>query len=549
MSMPLPDDAWLCSEAGDGAFARGKGYAQDGLVELSQLTDLMLRGEAHGTETYRLRLEYQGGDWDWHCDCPAADGGVFCKHLVAAVLTARDGAGEDDAKTKPKQTTRQGRVAEPADLLSFLQAQPAERLAEWLHALTLEYREVERQLLLRHAASQPGALKGALAKVLATGGFLDYRRTLDYATRLDPAIEQLRSTLARDPDQCRTLCEYALKRLLKIIERCDDSAGALGDRMHEIADLHAQACDAAPPGKALAKVLHALQQRDDWDMLPLSSYWDTLGPSGQVDYAKRVMDEYEALPPPRPGSYDIAGNATCRRVEALARCSDDFDLLQRVLRRDLSSGYQHLRVLESLREFGRGREALAWAEAAVKRFPDEGRLRSLLAECLAEAGMHDEALEQEWLQFQKHPVPPQWDALKKRAGKSWPEWRERALAVVTKAEKGQVSLRIELLLHDGDANTAIELAREHPVQPHMLLKLASRTKRHDPGTAGIFYLRVARLQAEHLNSARDYKPLVDHLTEASKLLPPSAWHPLLIEVRTRHGRKPKLMGMLDKAGL
>jgi uncharacterized Zn finger protein len=549
MSMPLPDDEWLRSEAGDGAFARGKDYAHDGLVELSQLTDSMLRGEAHGTETYRLRVEYQGGDWDWHCDCPAADGGVFCKHLVAAVLTARDNVGENDTEPTPRPATRRGRAAEPVNLLKFLQAQPAQRLADWLHALALEYRDVERQLLLRHAATQPGVLKDALAKALATGSFLDYRRTLDYAARLDPAIEQLRSTLARDPDECRTLCEYALKRLLKIIERCDDSSGSLGERMQDIADLHAQACDAAPPGKPLAKTLHALQQLDDWGMLPLSNYWDALGAQGQADYGKRVMDEYAALPTPKSGTYDINGGATCLRVEALARCTNDFDLLQQVLRRDLSSGYQHLRVLESLREFGRGREALAWAEAAVKRFPDEGRLRSVLAECLAEAGMHDEALEQEWLQFQQHSVAPYWDALKKRAGKTWPAWRERALAAVTKREKGHVSLRVELLLHDGDADTAIGLARDNPVQPHVLLKLASRTKRRDPGTAGAFYLRVARHQAEHLNSARDYKPLVDHLAQASKLLPPSAWRPLLTEVRARHGRKPKLMGMLDKAGL
>jgi len=243
------------------------------------------------------------------------------------------------------------------------------------------------------------------------------------------------------------------------------------------------------------------------------------------------------------------GYEICRRTEELARSAGDFELLQRVLRRDLQHGYQHLRVLESLREFGREREALAWAETAVKHFPDDGRLRGALAQCLTEAGMHEESLEQIWLCFRRYPSADGWDALKRMAGKAWPQWRQRALDEVTARERGHATARIELLLHDGDVAAAVVLANTLPVSPQTLHTLAQRLRRSDPATSGAFYLRLARHQANDLGYPTSYPRLVAHLKDASTLLPADEWQPLLATVRTTHARKTKLMGLLAKAGL
>lgn len=550
MITDLPDDDWLREQAGPGAYQRGTGYWRDRRVVLLQVSESVLTGEALGTYTYRLRLSRDGDPWRWQCDCPAAANGAFCKHLVAVVLTARTietdgipaegGAAGSASRSEPGPTD---------DLRTFLQAQPVERLAEWLWALAQENRDVEKRLLLHRTANEPRAFKVAMGKVLTTGGFLDYRRTMDYAVRLDAVIGPLRDLLQHDAPECRLLCEYALKRLFKAVERCDDSAGALGDRMAEIAGLHAQACIAAAPGKPLAASLLALQRLDDWGLMPLSDYWEPLGSAGQADYAKRVLAEFEGLPPARTGWADYASREVCRRVEALARCANDFDLLQRALRHDLTGPWQHLRVLESLREFGREREALAWAEAANKRFPADDALRAALAECLGEAGMDDEALEHTWQRFLRQPIPECWRALKRWSGDAWPAWRARALEAAAKIDNGDASLRIRLLMHDGDFETAVELSRNHPVRPDELLALASRIKRDDPASAGAFYLRVARLQADNLRGVGDYPLLAKHLAEASALLPESEWRPLLAMIRETHRRKTKLMSLLDAAGL
>ncbi|TAN04235.1 MAG: hypothetical protein EPN36_09220 [Rhodanobacteraceae bacterium] len=551
MGTGFPDNRQLLEWAGEQALLRGHGYYSDGRISLTQATESSLTGEAYGSETYGLWLRREGKQWTWHCDCPAADGGVFCKHLVAAVLTARkedSDAGDAEGESAPAA------ARQPGELLAFLRAQPVERLSGWLHELALEDRDIEKRLLLYRAAEQPDALKTALGKLFNTGGWLDYHGAIRYARRLDAAIEQLRDVLQRDPAECRALCEYALKRLIKVYDGgADDSAGAIGECLREIAALYADACKAAKPDKALAKTLYPLVCADGWELLSLADFWDALGAAGQADYAKRVLAEFERLPPARPDNRYDESFGVCRRTEELARCAGDFELLQRVLRRDLTHAWDHLRVLESLREFGRDREALAWAEAAVKKFPEDSRLRAALAECLADAGMGEEALQQVWQNFLEHSVDGHWDALKRLAGGQWPAWRQRALEAVAKLETerrgGAVSTRIMLLLHDGDLDTALQLARAKPVALHVLLVLAGEAKHKFPADAGAFYLRVAQAQAEALNSASDYKRLVANLSEASKLLQVSEWRPLVAHVRELHRRKPKLMGMLDKASL
>lgn len=545
----FPDRNWLRDAAGEGAFKRGAGYFKSGAVSLSQVSRTALVGEAHGSEIYRLWFKRVGGDWRWSCECPAADLGALCKHLVAAVLTARaDDDGDQPLEVVMPKPSRKKSAASAADLRAFLHAQPAARLADWLLALAQEDRDIEKRLLLLHAASKPGAMQDVLSKVLASSGFMDYRRTLDYARRLEIVIDQLGGVLQRDPAECRTLCEYALKRLFKVQQRMDDSAGAVGDCMAMMADLHAQACRSAPPGKTLVKPLWILHQQDDLGLLPLISYWDALGTQGQAAYARLAIDAFEGLSPVKPGRWDDAGAHICHLVEALASTTRDFPLLQRVLRRDLSSPRQHLRVLESLHEYGRAREALAFAETAVKRFPKDVALRDALAGCLVEAGLGEEALEQRWAAFIQQPDASTWDGLKQSAGVAWPEWREKALSFFAGKQAG-LGIRILLLAHDGALADAVALARSERVENYVLHDLAKRLRAVDPPTAAEFYLRLAAPYLDRMYSPSQYKDLVALLAQSAKCVRSDALHAFVGQVRATHARKTKLMAMLDQAGL
>jgi hypothetical protein len=532
-------DAQLQELAGKAAFGRGRVYHAERRVRLSESTDKNIAGQVEGNARYVVWLKRTGDTWRWACECPAADDGAFCKHLVAAVLTAR-GDPQDAPATAQD------------DLGEWLRAQPAARLASWLLTLAQAERDIDKRLRLYRAADDPATLKTALGKALATGGFLDYRGSLRYAQRLDVVIGQLRDLSTREPAQCRVLCEYALGRLFKIYGRSDDSSGAIGECLHAIAQLHALACTAAPPaGKVLAKTLFALQQHDGWGMLPLENYWAALDGEGRLVYGNLVAAEYARLPAtPGPGERYGEHLGVLYRAEAYARCARDFDLLQRVLRRDLSHPGAHLQVIESLREFDRAPDALAFAEAAVKRFPQDHRLREALGDCLRAAGLHEENREQRWQAFRMHPDPGSWDALKRDTGDAWPQWRERALAEIAAHERDDATLRVSMLLHDGDIEAARRMAQTHDVWPDTLRRLAKALERDEPVAAGELCLRIVRhqLQDPRVTSIA-YPKIVALLKHAARLLPASISRPAIAAVRSDYGRKPKLMALLNEAGL
>ncbi len=536
-------DHELLTLAGKPAFARGRAYHADARIALSRHDPDGLEGEARGSEHYALWLERDGSRWRWDCACPAADGGAFCKHLVAAVLTARG----DPPETASAPTTRRAKRGD--DLADFLRAQSQERLAGWLLAFADEDPNIAKRLRLHRAADDPALLKSALGKMLDASGFLDYRRSLDYARRLDAVVEQLKGAIARDAAAGRALCEYALGRLLRIYARSDDSAGGIGDQLQSMAELHVHACHAAPPGKAFAKTLFALQQKDEWGLFPLDAYWNALGADGQADYGRRAVAEFEKLPQkPAAGQRCSEHFGALRRLEAFARVTGDFDLLQRVLRRHLVQPHDHLRVLKSLQQFGRAREALAWAEQTVKRFPDDVGARNALADCLAAAGLDDEAIEHAWQGFRLQPQKDNWDALKRMAGAQWPIWRERALAEVAAHGQGDATHRATLLEHDGDLDAAVAVAQESGIRPDVLERLASFIERDNPALAGQFRLRIVRLLLQRVHSG-NYVALVLALRRAVRCLPPEEFRPLVAQVRAEHARKPRLIEMLDAAGL
>lgn len=542
-------DNELLTLAGKAAFARGRTYCAGGRIALSDHDNDGLVGEAEGSELYPLWLKREGADWRWDCACPAADGGAFCKHLVAAVLTTRQASADGDDGDGADRCPPGGSAKRSDELAVFLRAQPAERLAGWLLALAGEDPAIGKRLRLYRAADDPDALKTALGRLLDTGGFLDYRRSIAYARRLQDVVSTLEDAVTRDATTGRSLCDYVLGRLQKIYARCDDSAGAIGGQLTSIADLHARACAAVPPGKALAKPLLALQRKDEWDMFALEAYWEALGSDGQAAYGKLVLAEFATLPEKATDAERWGESAgIARRTEAFARASGDFDLLQCVLRRRLSHPHDYLRVLDSLREFGRDREALAWAEQAAKRFPKDIALRHALADSLIVAGLNDEAVEQRWQAFCLRPDTANWDALKRNADASWPAWRERALNEVAAHERGDSSQRVTLLEHDGDLDAAVTLAREQPIRYDMLGQLARRIEQQTPAIAGLFYLRVATFQMERVDAAR-YPELVRALKSAARCLPATQWHAVVANVRAEHSRKSKLMKLLDEAGL
>lgn len=536
--MPLADKQIL-KLAGDAAYRRGLAYFSEGRVRLLRSTEATFTAEVEGSETYRLELKCAGEGYEFNCECPAADDGSFCKHLVAASLAWREGEREP--------------VPVRDELMDFLKTQPAERLAEWLRELADEDPDIEKRLKLLASQNDPEQLKKSLGTMLNASGLHDWRRSNDYARKLDAPLRLLAALLGSDPAQCLALCEYALGRLWRIYENSDDSSGAIGGRMQDFADLYWKATAAAGiDGAALAKSLHKLQQRDDWGLFPLENYWKALGEEGQAQYRKLVEADYEKLPAARASGTSSRWSEEFgprSRMEKLARVRRDFESLSRVLTHDLSGGYAYQQMVRACREFGREREALQWAERGVKAHPGFRGMRELLAEELERSGLKEEVLQVVWQIFLSHPAEQEWSRLKAAAGKEWPGYRARALDHVQKqerrAEDGRpdVTARLNLLIADGDLETARRLAQSSGAHPGALERLAGKLEATHPEDAGLFLRRAVQFELPRVQPPH-YAEIAGKIVRVVKLAPGAATQEWIAGIKTQYRSRRKLMALL-----
>jgi len=529
--------------SGDAAFGRGEDYFAHGRVAVSDLGTTGFDATAQGTTRYRLWLRQDGDTIRFDCTCPAAADGSFCKHLVAGALAWAEG--------------RHGASTPEDDLHAALRNEPSERLAEWLYQAAMWDAGLEKQLRLK-LSNDPAKLKKSLSALLNTGGFLDWRRSQDYAVRLDTPLEVLESLLERDPDLCFELSDYVINRLLRIYERADDSGGMIGDRMQDFSELHARAAAKSEvSGARLAAGLHKFKKREDWNLFPLERYWDALGTKGQAAYIRRVDKEVSALPE-ATGEDDFSTSFENDRVlfrrEEIARCQGDFDILIDLLTRDLSSGHDYQKIVAACREFGHDALAMSWAERGLKDHPRWPGMRRVVAEEYQRAGLETEARDLLWQDFRHRPAPETWRHLKAASADHWPKIRQKALAELAEREpkrddgRQEASLRLQLLLEDGSREEALELAVAQAAHPQLLTTVAGSVAAEHPEAAAGLYRRAADAELPRAD-AKSYKHVVPLIKRAAQLDDSRETRDWVEQIRTRYKARRKLMGMMDKAGL
>ena len=531
--------------AGAPAFKRGLDYYTQGRVTLESKTPDGFEASAQGTTRYRLWLRVDNGALEFDCSCPAAADGSFCKHLVAASLAWMP----EEPSDLPESTDD--------DLQTALLKEPRERLAKWLFQAALADDRLEKQLRMK-LSSDPAALKKSLSALLRTGGFLDWRRSMDYAMQLDAPLDILESLLERDPDACFELADYAIKRLLRIYQRADDSSGSIGDRLRDFAQLHARAAARASiTGPQLATRLFKFKELEDWNLFPLDRYWDSLGSKGQAAYLRRVDKAVSALPDSSKDD-DFSAQVDASQVvgwrEEVARCQRDFDSLLDLLSRDLSSGYDYEKIVRACREFGHDALALSWAERGLKHHPDWRGMRSMLAEEYQRAGLDTEAQELLWEDFRHRPGTETWERLQTVGADQWQRLRQQALDEIARREsqlgdgRHDVSLRLELLMSEGALDEALDLTTAQAAAPNLLVRLAKAVASDHPQAAASLYCRAADAELPKAN-AHTYQKVVPLLKAVAQLDDSRNTRDWLAQIRTRYKARRKLIGMMDKAGL
>ena len=553
---PLPTDAQLRELSDSASFKRAQSYVRSGVVEITARLDTQIDAIVSGTEDYSVRLLLGGREAESHCTCPAFAKGIFCKHLIATAIVARDHATTEDEAAADSGTPRSATTTADSDLHVFLAAQPAERLAGWLTDLAETDPAIERRLRVYQSQHSPRALRKALGRLLRAPRFLDWRASRKFARDLDPVIELLAELTGTDAHNGIELYEYALTRMFKIYEQSDDSGGDIGDRIRELVRRYLDSLVRSTPADASrAKALFELQREDQWSFLPIKEVWPLLDESGRAVYAKSIEDEFQALPSraPTEGNWFQSGYFwPTERMEALAAVRGDTDTLIAVISQDLTSGHSYERIVAVCEAAGRHREATQWAERGLKAHPDWRGMWPLLARQYERAGLTDESLELYWKDFQRQPTVETWQALKNAAGQQWSRYRTRALEEVCRRERvlpdgrRDASLRTGLLVADQAFEAARVLAEQHALAPELLERLAQQIAATHPESAAGFLRRFVDAVLPRCKP-RDYAHQAQQIARILALAPGPSSRAWVNQIRVQYRARRKLISLLDAA--
>jgi uncharacterized Zn finger protein len=204
-------------------------------------------------------------------------------------------------------------------------------------------------------------------------------------------------------------------------------------------------------------------------------------------------------------------------MQALARHAGDTDALVAVMARDLSHPYHFLEIAECLAKAGRHAEALAWAERGHKAFAQkpDSRLVDFLADAYHRAKRDPEAIALAWEYSIGHPDLDAYQRLERCAGRAkvWKTWREKALAHIRAELKrpdrktgpwdgypAGHTLLVEIFLHENDSDAALAEANCGGCTSEAWMQLAQAREKDHPSDAAAIYRRFIDATVNRANN-------------------------------------------------
>ena len=579
--LPLLSDAALRQLSGPAVFARGQTYAASGAIETLEDAEpapgeqVALAAVVQGTQPYQVRVWIdEENDLDGECDCPHAQDGNFCKHLVALCLAWRGDLGGEAPAPDVQAARKVAAVAKRARtqasnrdaLHAFVRAQPAQALAERLWAWAGYDRALMADLKAWQAEHSAGndtkALRGAIGDLLRQrSGYLDWHEMPTYMRRAGRVLPLLQPWLQRDPAELRALCEHALRCLYKVAEHADDSNGELGGLMQDLIALLTQALHAAPPPAAWVERWFTLMAEDPWGLWDEKAILAAAGPAVLARYTERVREEWDRWQRSHPatGRYDYQRSQLRGRYLASIAAQGDPRALRDAMAASAADPGEFHDLVALCEGQGWYREAFQWAQAAAKRHPQDWRSEDDLLRCYERDGWDEEALAIWRRRLAANASPDVYQSALKaaeRAGRdraayraelfAWAEQREaEALQARRKNPYGQqadpmerdVSLRTAWLLADRDLEAALALVQQSGVRcaAATLETLARKLPRRHHADAAQLLQRVFAQAMESATSP--YAKPLELVREILERLPSAQQAAWLAELRTRY--KPK----------
>jgi len=596
MIIPSISEAAIRRQATARSFSRGESYYQAGAVVSLVQRGNVLQAEVEGSqyEPYRVQVTFdEGGITGAVCDCPY-DWEGWCKHIVATLLACLH---EPDL------------IEERPTLEESLSGLSREQLRDLLLHLAARDRytadEIESQIALsqatpgeretgvspqdapqRHTPIDPQPIRRQVSMILHS---LARMRPSEAYWHVSSVVNQVRQLLhqaqgfieAGDGRNALLILEAITDEYVEGWICLDDSDGFAGEFFGELGKTWTEASlaagDLSPEERERwAQKLTRWQAEvgeygiDDafdaaqaailqgWDYPPLQrtlqgeitrlGAWESEAPwyADELAVARlRVLERQE-----RYQEYLHLAQAEGQLglyVLMLARLGRVQEAVDEGLQY-LHDPSQFLALARVLREREELVAALHVAEHGLTLEGHKGELAAWLSDLADGMGEAECALEAATVAFRETPSMAAYQRVQELAGERWPELREDQLAHLRRASGYLHSqARVDVFLHEGLLDDAIAAA-EQGAGYDTLERVMDAVVGHRPE----WVIGAARQQAERIIEAgqsKYYHHAVSWLTRARAAYQAAGreadWRAYLGRIRARHGRKHKLMRMLE----
>ena len=586
--------------ASEESFARGVHYYQGGAVGPLVLRDGLLRVEVAGSgyDPYHVTVSLDADRVrSASCTCPY-DWGGWCKHIVATLLAyahAEPGA----VQVRPplaELLANLNRDQLMSLLLRLAAGNPA--LTDRIEALVAAPSPVVVSPVGLSPATDSGrrtpvdvtAFQQQFHRIFRNQRYDNYMAYESILADLRPLVAQIRSFLdGGNAQNALLLLEVLTDDYSERWIDFDDSDGELGGFFDDLGELWAEALLAANPKKA---------ERVRWRerLAAWAATADDYGCEG-LNLALQAAEEGwsapwvdaailgEALPGTQPtGTHDSALIAIRLRIlersgqinEALNLAAaagmyrDQALLLVRLDRGSeaVELGRQHFRTVDEalalaqgLRDRGDATNALtigaygldlpktvsASDPRGYAHEQERAHLGTWLVDLAAGQGRIDLALRAGEDALRIAPDLGLYRRLAELASEHWPDLRGRLLAALRTSTSWMISGRIDIFLHEELIDDAIAALGTHAAGADLVRVMDAATTTHPD-----WVIRMSTVGAEGIinpGDAKHYDSAVEWLRRARAAYQaagqPEVWASYLQSLRTKHGRKHKLMELLN----
>jgi len=592
MTIPSFSEATIRQQASAESFRRGENYYWQGAVGSLVQRGNVLQAEVEGSqyEPYRVHITFdEGGITDADCSCPY-DWGGWCKHIVATLLACLEDPDEIETRSALDELLADLDREELQSLLLHLTKHDpyvADEIEGQIALLrpTPADSQTPDTSPVRRTPVDPQPIRRQVSGILHS---LDRMRPSEAYWHVGGVVDQVRQLLnqvqgfieAGDGRNALLLLEAITDEYVAGWFYLDGSDGTTGEFFSELGAIWPEAVLTTDLTSAerrewvqklerwqgevsdygIEDVFEAAQAAAEhgWDYPPLQRVlqgeitsqgaWEDEPPwfADELAAARLKVLEREG----RHQEYLHLAQAEGQMepyVTMLARLGRVEEAVDEGLQY-LSTPIEVLALAKALREQGELAAALRAAEHGLTLDGSKGSLASWLCDLADGMGEPERALEAATVAFQATPSMAAYQRVQELAGQRWPELREDLLAHLRQVSFVYSQAQVDIFLHEGlldDAITAVEKGGSYGLTERAMDAVIE----HRPD----WVIKAARQQAERImdaGKAKYYHRAVNWLDKAHLAYCAAGreaeWQAYLGQIRTRHGRKYKLMGMLER---